>query len=163
MLKKANELRPLVDESMARRAGGGGATPAGLLTILQNSITQTNAAQIGPATPCGFDSSAFTVTAGGSGEVKIAASLYTSGDGGATVANNDQLFFQLRRDGVTLLPPRAVVIFGPGGAGATLVWEDTVAPGSTHTYGIQAVDGTTPAATISCPANAAVIQLSEAP
>jgi len=162
---RLNSARVDIDTALAALSRGIGSA-AGvqlILAILKNTSTIESVAPIGPSTVPAFDSAPFKTVAGGAGKVQIRAMILATGIGGTAIAGDD-VEFRLRVDGATLPggPLRAATLPAVNlAAGATIPWQVNTTPGSTHTYGIEAVDLTTPGNTLTIPSLTAVIQLQE--
>jgi len=162
---RLNSARADIDTALAlaQRGQGSAAGVQLILAILENTSTIESVAPVGPSTAPGFDSAPFTSHAGGRGAVQVRAMIVATGIGGTSVAG-DEVEFRLRVDGATLAggPLRVATLPATNlAAGGTLVWQVNTTPGSTHTYGVEAVNTTTPGNTLIIPALTAVIQLQE--
>lgn len=102
-----------------------------------NHVDVFNAASVGPADPLIFQAPAFTTR---TGHVRITLYFSVNANGG-TLAVGDSIGLNIARDGAPIVGPFAAGVIahanelGPGGKELSLAFEDTVAAGSTHTWG----------------------------
>lgn len=107
--------------------------------VSHNTISQFNAAPIGPAATVEWDSSPFVSR---TGRVLITGTISVSP---GTLADGDPVLAQIFRDGTTAVSGTSEVAAGTAGASvkafAVCTFTDTVTPGSSHTWGIRASIG----------------------
>jgi hypothetical protein len=131
------------------------------ISSLSNSLNQANAAPVGPANAVSWTSSAFIPR---TGFVRIGAQMTVTGTGGTAVAG-DAITFSIVRDGATVIGAPLQLNIAPGTlvtSAGTLLWEDSVTPGTSHTWAIRATDFTG-GHTLLLPTGLAMIQLLELP
>jgi hypothetical protein len=126
----------LVRKSMLSVLGALGSGASG--GVVANNLAQTNAAPIAIGALVRWDSSPFVSR---TGRVLVTGSMTFSKDGGTLVAG-DAVQFAIARDDATVVGGTgragAVAIGADVGASGSLSFIDSVTPGISHTYGIQA-------------------------
>jgi hypothetical protein len=134
-----SQLRAMIDELYAKVAGIAPAENA-----LSNNVTTLGpAANVGPNPQVTFISKSFTPTI--SGKVLILADAT-----GHDSSNNDPVAYQLLRDptsatgaagGTPIGPSQQLEAGGSGDFGNNYMFTDTVAVGTTHTWGLNCIGG----------------------